>query len=86
MKVFSKMANAITTMMQTWALMLLLFTCFMLQWTSFAFLQPCGHFEGGVVVKVMLAMMSKFQVGETHGSITNVEVKNIVFCQSLDVL
>jgi hypothetical protein len=55
MKVFSKMANAITTMMRTWALMLLLSTRFMLQRTSFAFLQHCGHFEGGVVVRVMLA-------------------------------
>ncbi len=62
MKVFSKMVNAITMMMWTWALMLLLSTCFMLQWTSFAFLQPCGHFEGGVVVRVMLAMRSKFKL------------------------
>jgi hypothetical protein len=66
-------------MMRTWALMQLFSTCFMLQWTSFAFLQPCGHFEGRVVVRVTLAMMSKFQVGETHGSITNVEVKTLFF-------
>lgn len=82
MKVFSKMANAITMMMQTWALMLLLSTCFMSQWMSFAFLQPCGHFEGGVVVRVMLAMMSEFQVGETLGSITNVEVKTLFFARA----
>jgi hypothetical protein len=49
------MPNAITTMMRTWALMLLLSICFMLQRMSFAFLQPCGHFEGRVVVRVMLA-------------------------------
>jgi hypothetical protein len=49
---------------------------------SFAFLQPCGHFEGGVVVRVMLAMMSEFQVGETLGSITNVEVKTLFFARA----
>jgi hypothetical protein len=31
------------------------------------------------VVRVMLAMMSKFQVVETRGSITNVEDKTLFF-------
>jgi hypothetical protein len=49
----SKVAIAISMMPQAWAMMLLFFTCFMLHWSSFSFLQPCGCLKGQVIVKAM---------------------------------
>jgi hypothetical protein len=38
----SKVIIAISMMPQAWVMMVLLSTCFMLHWSSFTLLQPCG--------------------------------------------
>jgi hypothetical protein len=57
MRVLSKIVTAMFVTVQTWALIMLFFVYFLAFWSSFAFLQPCGWLEGGIILGVMHVML-----------------------------